>query len=304
MIIDAHMHIWKRIKGRVRNEQPVLPLGSGKIRIGDEEMLGMPASFVDCSALAEYVLAEFDAAGVSAGVVVQEYLDGPQNDYLLDIASQHPKRFFMHALPNFFDPDMVQDEAGDLFNRGFRGLKVCGGHLLGKVSLDDRRFFPVWERMESEELILSVDFSEGETQVPEFENVMKAFPNLKVAIGHFGMPNRGGWPGQLELCRYKNVYIECGGIIWLYRSEGYPFESGLDALRSAGQKIGFHKIMWGSDWPRTMVDFTYRQSLDFIFKDDSIGPEDKAAVLGSNAANLYGFKMSEPVKRVPLITEG
>ena len=100
------------------------------------------------------------------------------------------------------------------------------------------------------------------------------------------------------------MYIECGGIIWLYRSEGYPFESGLDALRSAGQKIGFHKIMWGSDWPRTMVDFTYRQSLDFIFKDDSIGSEDKAAVLGSNAANLYGFKMSKTVNRVPLITEG
>ena len=67
MIIDAHMHIWKRIKGRVRNEQPVLPLGSGKIRIGDEEMLGMPASFVDCSALAEYVLAEFDADQAAGG---------------------------------------------------------------------------------------------------------------------------------------------------------------------------------------------------------------------------------------------
>ena len=304
MIIDAHMHIWKRIKGSVRNEQPVRPLGSGKIRIGDQEMLGMPASFVDCSALAEYVLAEFDAAGVAAGVVVQEYLDGPQNDYILDVALNYPERFFMHALPNFFEPDKVDEEAGNLFNQGFKGLKVCGGHLLGKLSLDDRRFFSIWERMENEGLVLSVDFSEGEIQVPEFKNVMEVFPDLKVAIGHFGMPNRKGWPGQLELCRYKNVYIECGGIIWLYRSEGYPFESGRDAIRSAGQEVGYNKIMWGSDWPRTMVDFTYRQSLDFIFNDEDIGPEDKSAILGANAAKLYGFKKSKPIDRVPLITEG
>ena len=118
------------------------------------------------------------------------------------------------------------------------------------------------------------------------------------------MPNRGGWPGQLELCRHKNVYIECGGIIWLYRSEGYPFESGRDALKSAGLKVGYDKIMWGSDWPRTMVDFTYRQSLDFILTDDDIGSEDKAAILGANAAKLYGFKKPRLVDRIPLITEG
>ena len=62
--------------------------------------------------------------------------------------------------------------------------------------------------------------------------------------------------------------------------------------------------MWGSDWPRTMVDFTYRQSLDFIFTDDAIGSEDKAAILGANAAELYGFKGPRSVDRIPLITEG
>ena len=74
MIIDAHMHIWKRIKGCVRNEQPVRPLGSGKIRIGDQEILGMPASFVDCSALAEYVLAEGEKVPSAAAFVLSPYM--------------------------------------------------------------------------------------------------------------------------------------------------------------------------------------------------------------------------------------
>jgi hypothetical protein len=53
-----------------------------------------------------------------------------------------------------------------------------------------------------------------------------------------------------------------------------------------------------------MVDFTYRQSLDFILTDDDIGSEDKAAILGANAAKLYGFKEPRLVERIPLITEG
>ena len=78
MIIDAHMHIWDRIHGLVNGELPVRPLGSGMISIGEEKMLGMPAILNECQALAEYVIGEFDASGVQAGVVVQEYLDGPK----------------------------------------------------------------------------------------------------------------------------------------------------------------------------------------------------------------------------------
>ena len=304
MIIDAHMHIWNKVHGLVKGEFPVRPLESGMISIGEEKMLGMPAVFKECQALAEYVVGEFDASGVQAGVVVQEYLDGPQNDYLLSVQSDYPGRFFFHALPNFFNRDEVVSESRNLFERGFRGLKLCGGHLLGKVDLDDEVFFPLWELMESEGYVLSVDFSEGEIQVPQFEIILSQFPSLKVAIGHSGMPNRGGWPGQLNLCHHENVYMECGGIIWLYRSEGYPFTQALETIKKAASEVGYSKLMWGSDWPRTMVDFTYRQSLDFIREDDSIDEFDKELFLGKNAANLYGFKLENTNSPSPLITEG
>ena len=53
-----------------------------------------------------------------------------------------------------------------------------------------------------------------------------------------------------------------------------------------------------------MVDFTYRQSLDFIREDDSIDEFDKELFLGKNAANLYGFKLENTNSPSPLITEG
>ena len=305
MIVDAHMHVWDRIDGMIANEQPVVPLGDGMIRIGDDEMLGTPAYMLDCAARAEYVVAEFDAAGVDAGVVVQDYMDGVQNDYLREVLDRFPDRFFAHALPNYWDADRVADEAKELFAQGFRGLKLPGEHFLNKISLDDERFMPIWETMEQHQYVLAVDLCEGQDQAAEMENILSRFPRLPVALGHFGMVNRGGWPAQLNLCRHENVYIETGGIIWLYRDEGYPFPSALDAIQQAIREVGIAKLMWGSDWPRTMIDFTYRQSIEFVRRDHQLTADQKSALLGGNAARLYGLsEPAQPRLPAPVVTEG
>ena len=153
--------------------------------------------------------------------------------------------------------------------------------------------------------VLAVDLSEGEVQVPEMENILARCPKLCVSLGHFGMVNRGGWPGQLHLCHHENVYLDMGGIIWLYRQEGYPFPGAIDAIHRAKKEVGIEKLMWGSDWPRTMIDFTYRQSIDFIRTDESLTNREKQLMLGENAARLYN--LPEPnTKRGPvtLVTEG
>lgn len=305
MIVDAHMHIWNRVHGSIAIQIPVVPLSGGKIRIGESVMLGMPAYMHDCAALADYVVGEFDAAGVDVGVVVQEYLDGEQNDYVLEASRKYPDRFFVHGLPNFWNTDEVEREAGQLLDQGFKGLKLPASHLLGKLRLDDKRFMPIWERMQSEGIVLAVDLSEGEDQVEQMENILSAFPRLSVAIGHFGMSNRRGWPGQLRLGLHENVYIEGGGLVWLYRHEGFPFPGAIAAIREAIESVGVEKIMWGSDWPRTMVDFTYRQSLDFVRTSDRLSDSEKELILGKNAARLY--RLPEPSSSrnpLPLITEG
>jgi predicted TIM-barrel fold metal-dependent hydrolase len=303
MIIDAHMHIWNRLHGKIQNKIPLTAVGGGVVKIGKNKVQGMPAYMHDCKALAEYVIAEFNAAGVDMGIVVQENMDGEQNDYGLLTMTQHPGRFFVHGLPDFFKTDTVAKQADKLFDKGFMGLKFPAGHFGEKVLLDDKRLFPVYDRMEAEALVLAIDFSAGQAQVPAFEKVMQNFPKLPVAIGHFGMPNRDGWPGQLALCRHENVYVETGGIIWLYRHEAYPFPTGLKKLREAIKKVGADKIMWGSDWPRTMVDFTYRQSLDFFRDAKGFTDSEKQKILGENACRLYGVKPRKTKRTpVPLIT--
>lgn len=53
--------------------------------------------------------------------------------------------------------------------------------------------------------------------------------------------------------------------------------------------VGVDKLMWGSDYPRTITAITYRMSYDFILKSDILTLEEKRAFLGGNAKKFYGF---------------
>ena len=307
MIVDAHMHIWNRVEGLVGGGRVrVKAMSNGRVAHGKKVMLGMPATFVDCQAKAEMAVAEFDAAGVDTGVLVQEFLDGEQNDYCVEAQKRFPGRFFTHGLVNWYEPKQAAREAKALLGAGFRGLKLPAQHLPNSQRVDDRAYFPIYEAMDAAGAVLAVDLAAGDAQSAQLEMVLRKWPKLKVAIGHMGLVTRGDWYSQILLCRHENVYVEMGGVTWLFRAEGYPFPGAAEAIRLAAKRIGFEKIMWGSDWPRTMVDFTYRQSLDWLrVFDHGFTDEQKALLLGGNAARLYGLKAPKE-SRAPwtLITEG
>ena len=83
--------------------------------------------------------------------------------------------------------------------------------------------------------------------------------------------------------------IETGGITWLYNSEFYPFPSAVRAIREAAALVGMEKLMWGSDYPRTITAITYRMSYDFIVKSKELTEQEKQLFLGENAHRFYGF---------------
>lgn len=91
-------------------------------------------------------------------------------------------------------------------------------------------------------------------------------------------------------CRNPNVFIESGGITWLYNSEFYPFPSAVKAIREAADLVGIDKLLWGSDYPRTICAITYKMSYVFVVKSNAFSDEEKAAFLGRNAVKFYGFK--------------
>ena len=139
-------------------------------------------------------------------------------------------------------------------------------------------------------VFLSITLADGDAQVGEMKTVIQECPDLKISIGHFGMPTREGWMEQIKLAENTNVYVESGGITWLYNSEFYPFKGAVRAILEAADAVGMDKLMWGSDYPRTITAITYRMSYDFILKSTELTEEQKALFLGENACRFYGFK--------------
>ena len=304
MIIDAHCHLWLHQEAVV-NGKEIRPLPNGRSLFMGEEVQMLPPFLIDGVNSAEVLLSNMDYAQVSAAVVTQEFIDGLQNDYLEDVAKRYPERFFVFGMCEFRKPGFLA-EAKALIDRGFRGIKIPAARLLlpeGRVRLDSPEMMAMFHLMEDKGLILHVELADGNLQVPEMEAVVAECPRLVVVIGHFGMVTRPGWMDQIRLARHPNVYVECGGITWLFNDEFYPFPSAVQAIREAADEVGIDKLMWGSDYPRTITAITYKMSFDFILKSPLLTDDEKAKFLGLNARRLFSFGDLPIPKRVKNMSE-
>ena len=290
MIIDAHAHLWEKQNGIV-NDKPVFAIGGGKSDFGGEIRQMMPPYMTDGENSIERFIANMDYAGVSGAVITQEYIDGNQDSYLLEAKNKYPERIKVCAL-------YEEKELTDISS--FDGIKICASRLKDKNLLHHTE--PFRKAYENNKFI-SIDLADGDEQTKMLQQIIDMFPSLKIAIGHFGMVTRENWLEQIRLAKNENVYIESGGITWLFNYEFYPFPSAVKAIIEAADEVGFNKLMWGSDYPRTMTAITYKMSLDFIEKSTEIAEENKILLLGENAKSFYGFDTLPAPEKVKNMVE-
>ncbi|MDE7377457.1 MAG: amidohydrolase [Paraprevotella sp.] len=289
-IIDAHAHLWLR-QETVVNGLPITPLPNGRSSFMGEERQMLPPFMIDGRNSAEVFLSNMDYAQVSAAVITQEFIDGNQDEYLEDVARRYPDRFMVCGLCDLRRDDFME-QARTLHSRGFRAFAIPGHRLFlpeGRIWLNAPDKMKLFRFMERHGILLSVALADGDIQVGEMKEIIQECPGLKIAIAHFGMVTAGDWLEQIKLARNPNVMVESGGITWLFNSEFYPFPSAVKAIREAADTVGWDKLMWGSDYPRTITAITYRMSYDFVTKSPELTPEEKAAFLGGNARRFYGF---------------
>lgn len=285
VIIDAHLHLWKKQDGLV-NGLPVRHIGNGKSSFIGEVRQMMPAYMDDGENTAERLLGNMDYACVNGCVCTQEYMDGNQDGYLLSVRNKYPDRFRVCSLywekPNYL-------------TEGFDGIKICASRLADK---DLKKLLPVFKDAEQRDMFISIDLCDGAEQTDDMRYLIERCPDLCIAIGHFGMVTTDGWQEQIKLARNKNVFIESGGLTWLFNYEYYPYPSAIEAVKEAADICGIEKLMWGSDYPRTMTEITYKMAVRFILETNRLTEAEKKAFLGENAQKFYRFgefKRLEPI---------
>ncbi len=285
-IIDAHTHLWKKQNGKV-NGKNVFPVGGGKSNFGGEIRQMMPPYMNDDENTIERFIANMNYAGVSGAVITQEEIDGNQDSYLLSAKEKFPDRIKICSL---FEEDKP------FTTEGFDGIKLCAGRL---KTHDLTHHYKVFETALRNNMFISIDLADGDAQTGSLFELIKQYPDLKIAIGHFGMVTRGNWVEQIKLAREKNVFVESGGITWLFNSEFYPYPSAIKSIKEAADICGIEKLMWGSDYPRTMVEITYKMSFDFVLKSREMTDVEKLLFLSKNAINFYGFDKVKEQEFIP-----
>ena len=275
-LIDAHVHLWKKQNGTVGG-RPVRSLTGGRSDFGGEVRQMTPPYMVDGANTAEMLISNMDYAGVSAAVVTQEVIDGNQNAYLRAVKTKYTDRIKIYS---YFDDDTPPE------TEGFDGIKLCAGRM---KHADLTRYAAVFEAAQKYGLFVGLELADGDAQTASAREMIRQFPDVRIAIGHFGMVTRPGWQEQIRLAREKNVYIESGGITWLFHKEFYPYPSAVRAIREAAEICGMEKLMWGSDYPRTMSEITYKMSFDFVLKSPELTDGEKTAFLSGNAKGVFGF---------------
>ena len=276
MIIDAHVHLWKKQAGLV-DGLPVYPLENGRSMLKGEVRQMLPPYMTDNQNTVARLISNMDFALVSGAVVTQEYMDGNQDAYLRYARRTHPDRLRVCAL---------YEEKGEVDTRGMDGIKIVAERLKDR---DLTHHEAVFAQADREGKFISADLYPGDEQAASLREMIEQYPNLRIALGHFAMITVEGWREVVKLARHPNVRVESGGITWLFNSEFYPYPSAVKAICEARDVCGMDKLMWGSDYPRTMTAITYRMSWDFLERSSLLTPEEKKMFLFDNARSFYRF---------------
>ena len=189
IIIDAHSHLWQK-QNTICNGKEIRTTQNGRSLFLGEEVQMLPPFMIDGVNSAEVFLSNMDYAQVSAAIVVQEMIDGIQNDYLEKVATDYPNRFVVCGMCDFLK-DGFLNEAKKLIEKGFHGIAIPGHRLLldqRRVYLNSTEMMEMFKLMEKNHVFLSITLADGDLQVEELREVIQECPNLRIAIGHFGMP--------------------------------------------------------------------------------------------------------------------
>jgi predicted TIM-barrel fold metal-dependent hydrolase len=239
------------------------------------------------------------------------------NRWLADFCKTSPARMAGVALINVDDIDVSVEMIREAKQAGLWGGVLLPTSTGTHPFYHHPRYEPIWQVCEELEMPIqshagwSPDYGDVESATPMFisevdmwaqrpftammwSGAFERHPNLKYILTEVGT----GWVGEklrvLEFKANHPIFKHFTKDLSLSPSEYFERNCYLGSSflprheARFCKEIGVHKIMWGSDYPH--LEGTWpntRKALTETFYD--FAEEDIRAILGLNAANVYGF---------------
>jgi len=275
----------------------------GELRIKDMDEAGIDLQVISHAAPATQKLDPASAAEVTRRV----------NDRLYEVVRSRPDRFAAFASLPTPDPDAAAAELERTVTKlGFKGA-MLNGLTNGTLFLDDKRFWGIFERAQALDVPLYFHPSTPHAAVMEayfkdyptlmrspwsfiietatagvrlmMSGVLDTYPRLKVILGHLGE----ALPFSLWRLDYTHGLIKETAKLkrtftQYFCEHFYITTSGnfyTPALLCSIMALGADRIMLSVDWPFN----NNKEAVDWL-QGAPVSPEDKANILGGNAARL------------------
>jgi L-fuconolactonase len=277
--IDSHLHIWDLSTGFYRWPDETVPELNRNFTIEDREGIDavVLVQAADIAAETRALLSIASTVDFVAGVIGWVPLDDPNliNCLLREFRQSRRLvgvRSLIHTLP---DPAWI---ASSLVTPGL-SLVADAGLTFDYVTADPASL----------------------TYVP---TLAKRHPELTIVIDHLGKPPVGGnsdefrsWARLLrKASAEKAVFAKLSG---LFPPSGSPDSWTPHLLRpfilEALDAFGPSRLMWGSDWPVSLIAGGYKRSFEAIeIAVMELAPGHRDEIFGENARSIYGLGKLEP----------
>jgi aminocarboxymuconate-semialdehyde decarboxylase len=237
------------------------------------------------------------------------------NEKLAEFCAAKPDRFAAFASLSLQFPDLaVQQLETAIKKQGLKGAAI-GGSVLGE-DFSSARFHPVWAKAEELGAVLFIH-PQSTPQLANrfkgngwlsntignpldttialqkliFEGTLDKYPGLKIVAAHGGGYLPSYAPRSDHACFVSpencNPDIKLKKKPTEYLNQLY-FDALVftpEGLRHLVAQVGASQIMLGSDHPIPWEE----HPVDHVFATTTLSDKDKAAILGGNAARLFGL---------------
>lgn len=314
--IDVHSHCFFREALNLLGDEAraVMPPTKGVAEhfiVVDERLKAMDAMAIDMEVLSinpYWYRRERDLAAAIVRI---------QNEKLAELTASRPDRFAAFASLTLQSPELAVEELERAVKKqGLVGAAI-GGSVLGE-DFSAPRFHPVWAKAEELGAVLFIH----PQSTPElakrfkgngwlsntignpldttialqhliFEGTLDKFPGLKVLAAHGGgyLPSYAARGNHACFVSPQN----CDPEIKLKKEPSeYLNQLYFDAmvftpegLRHLAAQVGASQLVLGTDHPIPWE----QHPVDHVFATTTLSDQDKAAILGGNAARLFGMKV-------------
>jgi len=318
--IDVHAHCLFR---------DAIALMGADAKTVEPPVKGAPEHYIPVSdkAAVEERLAAMDAMGIDVEVLsinpfwyrkdrdTAAAIVKLNNERLAELSAAYPKRLMAFASLSLQAPDLAVKQLEEAITRqGLRGAAI-GGSVDGE-DFYDPKFHPVWAKAEELGAVLFIHPQSTPPLAARFkgngwlsntignpldttialqhlifEGTLDKFPGLKIVAAHGGGYLPSYAPRSDHACFVSpqncNPDIKLKKKPTEYLNQLY-FDALVftpEALRHLVAQVGASQVMLGTDHPIPWEE----HPVDHVFATTTLSNKEKAAILGGNAARLFGM---------------